>query len=435
MSHHDLVILGAGMTGLAAGIASGAPVYEANSYPGGICSSYAVLPGSLQKGQDLLRSEDAYRFDIGGGHWIFGGDPAIQRAIKRAAPVDAHERSSSVYFPESRLYVPYPLQNHLRFLGNAKAARALSEMTTPAPSHGRTMRDWLSNSFGPTLTELFFGPFHELYTAGLWTSIAPQDGFKSPVSLELAIMGAFQDVPAAGYNATFLYPREGMDGLVRGLAARCTIHYGKQAVGIDVSKRNIGFSDGSTVHYGRLISTLPLNCMLDLAGVPGSITPDPFTSVLVLNIGAIRGVSCSGDHWLYTPHSRSGFHRVGFYSNVSSIFLPASSRCEGDRVSLYVERSFRGGERPDDAETERYARAVVAELQDWGFIKAAEVVDPNWINEAYTWSWPDSPWRGQALQALESHDIFPVGRYARWNFQGIADSIRDGFLAGAALKE
>jgi hypothetical protein len=33
-------ILGAGMTGLAAGTASGLPVLEAAVYPGGICCSY-----------------------------------------------------------------------------------------------------------------------------------------------------------------------------------------------------------------------------------------------------------------------------------------------------------------------------------------------------------------------------------------------------------
>jgi hypothetical protein len=27
-----------------------------------------------------------------------------------------------------------------------------------------------------------------------------------------------------------------------------------------------------------------------------------------------------------------------------------------------------------------------------------------------------------------------VGRYARWSFQGTADSIKDGFYAGASLR-
>ena len=39
------IILGGGMTGLAAGMTSGGPVYEASNAPGGICSSYYVRPG------------------------------------------------------------------------------------------------------------------------------------------------------------------------------------------------------------------------------------------------------------------------------------------------------------------------------------------------------------------------------------------------------
>jgi hypothetical protein len=155
--------------------------------------------------------------------------------------------------------------------------------------------------------------------------------------------------------------------------------------------------------------------------------------VLVLNLGAVRGPKCPPDHWLYNCRTRSGFHRVGFYSNVDGCFLPRTG--QRDRVSIYVERGFVGGTRPSPAEEAAYARAVVAELQDWGFITSPEVVDPTWIEVAYTWSWPGSRWRAQALACLEARDIYPVGRYARWIFQGIADSIRDGLFVGGALKD
>ena len=76
---------------------------------------------------------------------------------------------------------------------------------------------------------------------------------------------------------------------------------------------------------------------------------------------------------------------------------------------------------------------LTAELQEWGWIDAVEVSDPTWIDVAYTWSWPSSLWKQQALAILQRHGIYQIGRYARWMFQGIADSIRDGLLAGGAL--
>ena len=78
-------------------------------------------------------------------------------------------------------------------------------------------------------------------------------------------------------------------------------------------------------------------------------------------------------------------------------------------------------------------REVVRELQDFGYITDVEVLDPTWIEVAYTWSWPHSKWKGMALSKLQEHGIFQVGRYGRWAFQGIADSLRDGFVVGSSL--
>ena len=174
--------------------------------------------------------------------------------------------------------------------------------------------------------------------------------------------------------------------------------------------------------------------MLEMTELVIDAQPDPYTSVLVLNIGAIKGPKCPSDHWLYNPDAKSGFHRVGFYSNVDASFLPQSSQSAGDRVSIYVERAYVGGQKPSTQEIQIYADAVVAELQQWQFISQPEVVDPTWIDVAYTWAWPDSSWKTNALRRLEEHGIFQVGRYGRWIFQGIADSIRDGFMVGGAFK-
>jgi hypothetical protein len=159
--------------------------------------------------------------------------------------------------------------------------------------------------------------------------------------------------------------------------------------------------------------------------------PGPYTSVLVLNIGAKRGADCPHDHWVYVSRSSAGFHRVGFYSNVDVSFLPQSSHALSDRVSIYVERAFAPGSVPTEHDIQEYVEVATQELRNWGYIGDAEVVDATWIDVAYTWSWPGSKWRSRALKKLEENDILMVGRYARWNFQGIADSVRDGLCVGA----
>lgn len=428
-------VLGGGVTGLAAGLSSGLPVFEAMTDPGGICSSYYVRPGEKTRLAQAPADGEAYRFEIGGGHWIFGGDPAILHFIKTIAPVKSYARRSSVFFHDQDTYVPYPIQNHLRFLGSDVVGQVLKELVKPAAGPFRTMKEWMEQSFGPTLCEMFFFPFHELYTAGLYDRIEPQDAYKSPVSLPLVIQGAFNDAPAVGYNTTFIYPAEGLNTLAQRMAGLCDMRYGRRIVQIDPHSKEITFDDGKSTGYNTLLSTLPLNVVMQMAGLSVEAEPDPYTAVLVLNIGAVRGDRCPDDHWLYNFHTKSGFHRVGFYSNVDRSFMPASARANNEAVSIYVERAFLGGQKPTEQEVAAYCDAVVKELQEWGFIQEAHVVDPTWVDIGYTWSSPGSRWKPQALKKLEEHGIYQVGRYGRWIFQGIADSIKDGFFAGASFKE
>lgn len=434
MKKYNTIILGAGVTGLAAGLSSKCPVFEALNNPGGICGSYYIKPQDSQRQINCPPDGEAYRFEYGGGHWIFGGDSAVLQFMHSLTPFKSYKRSSSVYFQEQDLYVPYPIQNHLSYLGKDIAAKALAEITSAVTKNPQTLADWLHKNFGKTLTDLFFAPFHELYTAGLWTEIIPQDAYKSPVNLSAVIQGAFDSTQPVGYNTTYIYPVEGLNTLVQRMAALCDVQYGKKVEHINVKSKEVFFADGTSVQYEKLISTLPLNRIMQMAKMEIEAEPDPYTSVLVLNIGATKGSKCPDEHWLYIPYSQSGFHRVGFYSNVDKSFLPVSSRVNSDRVSIYVEKAYRGSAKPTNSEVINYSKTVVEELRSWGFIQEAEVVDPTWIDVAYTWSWSSSPWKQQALNLLEENDIYPVGRYGRWVFQGISDSIKDGFIIGTSFK-
>lgn len=326
--NQKVYILGGGMTGLAAGVVSKLPVFEAEEFPGGICSSYYIRPGDNRRFHTTPEDGKAYRFEIGGGHWIFGGDTLVLRFIRSITPVKSYERKSAVYFPDNELFVPYPIQNHLQYLGQKVASKVLSEIVEAVNTKhtARTMADWLRANFGQTLYELFFEPFHELYTAGLFREIAPQDAYKTPVNLSLVIQGAFDSVPQVGYNTTFIYPKEGLNTLALRMAERCDIRYKKRVVKIDVQSREIYFEDGSSQKYDELICTLPLNKVIEMTGLNVGERPDPATSVLVVNIGAIKGPKCPSEHWVYIPKSKAGFHRVGFYSNVDSSFLPSSNQ-------------------------------------------------------------------------------------------------------------
>src|SRR5438093_6694497 len=83
---------------------------------GGICASYHVVPGQHQgKGpQRMFVAPDdgeSYRFEIGGGHWLWGGDPMVIGLRNSFGPMGSYLRHAAAYLPEKELFVPYPLQN------------------------------------------------------------------------------------------------------------------------------------------------------------------------------------------------------------------------------------------------------------------------------------------------------------------------------------
>jgi protoporphyrinogen oxidase len=342
-----------------------------------------------------------------------------------------------VFFPDRNLFVPYPIQYHLSYLGRDVACRALHEIAESSckATTGReaTLDEWLIQKFGQTLWDEFFGPFHDLYTANLLDQIAPQDAFKSPLDYELAVRGAFDKTHIVGYNSRFAYPILGLDELAWKMAELGNVTFRKKVVKIDVDSKEAYFSDGSGKRYENLISTLPLNQVSQLAGVKAAGKEDPYTSVLVLNIGAVKGARCFKQQWVYVPQSSSGFYRVGAYSNVDPSFLPTS--CRQTHIGLYVEKAYQGGNRPTEEEIQAYSQQAINELKSWGFIDKVEIVDAVWTEVAYTWSRPGSNWRAKVLSTLEQNDIFQAGRYAQWRFQGVLDSMRQGFSVGGTFRQ
>jgi protoporphyrinogen oxidase len=426
-------IVGGGMTGLAAGIASSFRVLERLDHPGGICASY---------------EREGYHFELGGGHWIFGGDPVVTRLLAGASEMRSYRRRSAVLFLGGRevtrdlrsLLVPYPIQDNLFALPKELREAALAEILDSGRDGSTdTMAGWMERQFGPTLCRIFFDPFHERYTAGLFHQIAPQDAYKSPIDKAAVRRGAEQENTDAGYNATFLYPSRGLDAASRWLAQRCDIQYGAAVVRIDTETQSIELSDGRTHSYETVLTTAPLNRTVEMAGLSGRVgVAEPYTSVLVLNLGATlphTALARNGYHWLYIPDSHSGFHRVGYYSNVDPLFLPESSRNDPGRGSLYIETAFRGGERPSAEATQVLVNAIVEELQQSGLIERVEAADPTWVDVAYTWRRPGSDWVARATAVCQECGIEPAGRYGRWSFQGIAASLKEGLLLGSVLRE
>lgn len=369
------IILGAGFTGMAAGIKTGFPIYEASDSAGGICTSYV---------------KDGFQFSNGGPHVLFGKGPGLDY-IKLIIPVNEIERKAGVYYNH---IFPYPFQTSAQQANIANAG---------------TLKHWLMDNFSRAECNMFFMPFNEKYTAGLYDEVMQYDEFKSPPA------------GSQGFVATYCDPVDGLSALVKKMTEKCKITYNKRAVQILTADHTIIFADGSSKAYDKLISTIPLNQLLGACGRPSKELL--YTSVLVLNIGAEKAVNTPKEHWLYVPFCKNNFYRLGFYSNIDPTRAP-----EG-KVGLSVEMAFSAEYDYEDLDIPFIIKNVVDELQAWGMIGETIVVDPTWVKYAYTWLKSKEP-RDEALSWLKERDIISTGRYGSWHFCGMVDSIKMGFEVG-----
>lgn len=368
------IILGAGLAGLTAGIKTGYQIYEASDVPGGLCRSY---------------EKDGYRFERGGGHWIFGQGKAID-FIKDFVKLNKYHRKCGVYY---NTILEHPIQEGLIREENSE--------------HG-TIKYWLRRKFGIEQCNIFFYPFNEKYTCGLYDKCVQDDPNKSPVK-------------GKGYNETFYYPENATSDLIDKMALRCNIKYKHRASGIDLKKKIITFKNGKSAKYDKIISTIPLKDMMALCGID---TPDLlYTSVAVTNIGAELGWKNHDKHWLYVPMKSVPFFRLGFYSNVDRSFTSVK-----DGVSMCAETAFIG-EKPSTYSRHKIANILTA----WDMIGEVDTIDECIVKHAYTWMLPGHKREGY-IDYLKEHGIVSIGRYGKWKFQGMVDTIMDGLCIEQKLK-
>ncbi len=422
------------MSGLGAAFSSHLPAYESSSRPGGVCYSYYVDHGGVLRDPRAQDVSGCFRFEPAGGHWMFGVSPDSLARMEKFAAFRKYNRQAAVYFPQSSLLVPFPLQDNLRYLDKPLRDRIVAEICSDRPvSWGDppSLKGWLFDNFGPTLCELFFFPFNERYTAGLYSDIGPQDAYKSALDRQRVLQGASGNTDDKGYNCVFYYPAGGLDHLIRQISAECTIQFDYTVSGIDTRDRKVFFSNGRSLTYDRIISTIPLNHMARFSEIDFGGEADPATAVLVVNIGAVKGSSdFSPYQWVYLPSSSSGMHRFGFYNHVDSSFLPINYRNRTDIVSIYAERSFLSASPPSLQEQSLASSAIVEELRDWGIISEPIVVSSTFTDPAYTWSRRGSTWAQHAIRCLAQAGIRQIGRYGGWHFQGMLESFEQGLSAG-----
>ncbi|OJT04229.1 hypothetical protein TRAPUB_5106 [Trametes pubescens] len=341
-THVDVLIIGAGPTGLGAAkrlkqIAGPSwLIIDSSESPGGLASTDVTPEGFL--------------FDVG-GHVIFSHyayfDDCLNEALPRASDWHTHQRISYVRCKD--VWVPYPFQNNIAVLPPEDQVRCLHGMMdatlAAAAPHAdldppRNFDEWIVRTMGAGIADLFMRP----YNFKVWGV--------PPTLMQCRWLGERVAVPdlksitrniihgktEAGWgpNATFRFPARGGTGgiwsAVAGTLPRETMCFGEgsSVVGVDAAAHKVYLKDGRTVVYGKLISTMSLDGLCEALGDEELSELSQrlvycTTHVIGVGVRAARPAHIGAKCWLYFPEDNCPFYRATVFSNYSPHNTPAAS--------------------------------------------------------------------------------------------------------------
>lgn len=433
LTDSEVIVLGGGLCGLAAGVGLGdrAIVLERDARPGG-----------------LVRTEQV------AGHWIdrvvhllYFDRPDVEAQLRSLIGPILAERSPEAWVETAAGAVPYPLQSNLHHLPPEQIAACLYDLAEAsfqqAHAAPANYEEFLLRQFGRSLCELFFFPYNRKLWQRDLAALAPT-GFQwniARTAFRDALTATLRGGAAAPpYNARGYYPRlaqgaqRGSELIAQALARAVPdlrLQHCVQA--IHPADRSVTVATPAGLRrfrYGAAcLSTLPLPQTLDLLAeeLPPGIAAQRARLLhnRVIGIGfALRGPRPAGlGCWRYFTDPSLVFTRAVFMHE----FDPQMSPPDG--WSILVEIPQRAEQALPDLD-QLSARAwadlqrTSLPLQEADLLaSAAWVVDP-----AYVVFTPDSAPAVQAISDyLAGRGLQMCGRYGRWEYSSMARVMGDGF--------
>jgi len=424
-----IVIIGGGLAGLSAGhhlVEYDPIVFEKERAVGGLCRSF---------------TQDGFTFDCT-GHLIHLKNQYIKDLVARILPdtFNFHERLAAIYSKST--VTPYPFQANTYGLPpevvKACVVGFVESMHAEQNGGPKNFHDWVLKTFGSGIAKHVMLPYNEKFwkqdLRGItsdWVSWSiPKPSLEEVVNGALGLTNK-----GMGYNPRFIYPRNGgIDCLPQALAAPIKqVHTGSLVESIDPKKKLVRLAGGREEPYDVLISTLPIPLAYHLL----QDTPDEMKdnarklqaiSILNINIGVDRP-QINNQHWIYFPEDQFIFSRIGFPMNFSASVAPEGTS------SIYIEITHR---RNDVMGIEEAFERSILDLQKCGILRSGDrILTRHVLDIQFAYVVFDEH-RQKHLQTLvdylESRDILTAGRYGRWDYFSMEDSILSGKAAADQIK-
>lgn len=427
---NQVLIAGAGLAGLSAAYHLRKPylLLEKEPEPGGKARSRRTSGGSI--------------FDFT-GHLLHLRRPEMIALVEKLLP-DAFqriERKAAVFMENT--FLPYPFQANFHPLSRQTVKDCLLGFIQAwkegkqDPERFSSFADWAMATFGDGICRHFLYPYNEkLYRTPPAEMSAEWVSWSVPQpELEAVIDGALGTVQEGlGYNASFLYPREGgIDLLPNALAGQLeAIEYQTELTAIDAARRTAIDAGGNEYPFSSLVSTMPLPRLVEITkglspDLKGAAKELRYVNVYNINLVVRRKPEWNWQ-WLYLPEPGFRCYRIGVSSNISE-HLAA-----GDAATVYAEVSYLPHQQPDHDEL---LAGVKQDLKRLGIIGSdggiLETLTINLDCAYVVHNQHRARWLPRILKALEELNIISTGRWGQWVYGGMEDALWQGYQTARLL--
>ena len=425
MNEAKYLIIGAGPTGLGAAARLQEKrcdwhLLESAQHFGGLAATF--------------RDEQGFLWDQG-GHVQFSHYDAFDRYMKLALGDNGwltHQRESWCWV--RGYWVPYPFQNNLHRLAaddqwkgvkgllDAHERQRAGDVAKP-----ENFKEWMLATFGPGVTELFMEPYNFKVWAfppgtmaynwiGERVAVPKLDGVLKSICTR-------EDAVSWGPNAVFNFPKYGGTGAVWNSVGKMLpadrVSLSTCVAKIDAVKKIATTTDGTEWKYCHLITTIPLNNLIQVA--PG-IVDENAANKLIFSATNVVGIGLNGqlpEHlrtkcWMYFPEKNSPYYRVTVFSNYSPNNVPQP----GKQWSLMTETA-ESSAKPVRQET--LIEDTISALVEDGLIPDRDAICSR-THYRLSQGYP-TPFLGRdavvdpMLRAFEGKNIWSRGRFGAWKYE------------------
>ena len=414
-----VVVLGAGISGISAAYHLGQSGYETVVYEkdadwGGLCGNFTV---------------DGFRFDKA-VHLSFARNKYVQELFEKSTDLYRHRPHAFNYYEGH--WLKHPAQNNLSPLPAEEKVKIISDFVRNRDRSARpeNYEQWLRAQYGDYFSENF--PMR--YTRKYWTMDAEAlstswvgNRMYKP-DIEEVLAGSYStDTPNTYYAEEMRYPKTGgYKSFLRVMSEDTDIRVNKEVVRIDPDSRMVYFSDGESVSYDFLVSSLPLPLIVTLIdGIPDAVRAAGeklfASSVALVSLG-FNDPDVAKYLWYYIYDE--DFLSARCYSPSLKSPDNAPEGCSSLQFEIYFSRH-----KPLPVPLDELAGHIIEKGSQMGLFDPSKIAAQDvrvlpYGNVVFYRGMEDD--REVVLNYLDSIDVYRVGRFGRWEYLWSDQSLLSG---------